>query len=111
MLMALPDDGEGRFGRAAVRYALHRLFVQRHGWFIEGLDSEGLAWIGTSPSQAVVQQSATPCIVFSFNVMVGLLRVWIRKGLRGLVRHLHKPSCSSPLRLASSFRSTSWLVY
>jgi len=35
---ALPKDDEGGLGHQAVRYALHRLFVQRHGWYVKGLE-------------------------------------------------------------------------
>lgn len=35
---ALPKDASGGLGHQAVRYALHRLFVQRHGWYIKGLE-------------------------------------------------------------------------
>merc|ERR1719213_1608223 len=38
---ALPKNEKGYLGHATVRYALHRLFVQRHGWFISGLDAAG----------------------------------------------------------------------
>merc|ERR1719326_1590416 len=38
---ALPKNERGYLGHATVRYALHRLFVQRHGWFIKGLDAAG----------------------------------------------------------------------
>jgi len=38
---ALPKNEKGYLGHATVRYALHRLFVQRHGWFIKGLDAAG----------------------------------------------------------------------
>merc|ERR1719456_2030278 len=38
---ALPKNDKGYLGHATVRYALHRLFVQRHGWFIKGLDAAG----------------------------------------------------------------------
>jgi len=38
---ALPKNEKGYLGHATVRYALHRLFVQRHGWFIRGLDAAG----------------------------------------------------------------------
>jgi hypothetical protein len=39
MFAALPKNEHGYLERATVRYALHRLFVQRHGWFINGLHS------------------------------------------------------------------------
>merc|ERR1719160_1589860 len=38
---ALPKNEQGYLGHATVRYALHRLFVQRHGWAIKGLDAAG----------------------------------------------------------------------
>jgi len=38
---ALPKNEKGYLGHATVRYALHRLFVQRHGWVIKGLDAAG----------------------------------------------------------------------
>jgi len=38
---ALPKNEKGFLGHATVRYALHRLFVQRHGWFIKGLHDAG----------------------------------------------------------------------
>merc|ERR1719389_864794 len=41
MYVALPKNEQGYLGHATVRYALHRLFVQRHGWFIKGLDAAG----------------------------------------------------------------------
>jgi hypothetical protein len=36
-LNALPKNEYGRFGHKAARYALHRLFVQRHAWFVKGI--------------------------------------------------------------------------
>merc|ERR1719198_2332412 len=38
---ALPKNEKGYLGHATVRYALHRLFVQRHGWVIKGPDTAG----------------------------------------------------------------------
>merc|ERR1719198_1960815 len=38
---ALPKNEQGYLGHSTVRYALHRLFVQRHGWVIKGLDAAG----------------------------------------------------------------------
>merc|ERR1719379_1625969 len=47
---ALPQEG-GRIGATSVRYLLHRIFVQRHGWFILGLDAKGGAWNSSAPSR------------------------------------------------------------
>merc|ERR1719263_2250110 len=41
MYTALPKNEKGYLGHSTVRYALHRLFVQRHGWVIKGLDTAG----------------------------------------------------------------------
>jgi len=37
---ALPKNHYGHLNHAAVGYALHRLFVLRHGWHISGLDAK-----------------------------------------------------------------------
>merc|ERR1719326_980403 len=41
---ALPKNEHGHLEHSVVRYALHRYFVQRHGWFVKGLDRAGDAW-------------------------------------------------------------------
>jgi len=38
----------GLLDSGAVRYLLHRLFVDRHGWFVRGLDGNGDAWNSSS---------------------------------------------------------------
>merc|ERR1719436_1673740 len=48
--IALPKNENGKLEHAAVRYVLHRLFVARHGWFIQGLQPDGEAWSSTSTS-------------------------------------------------------------
>jgi hypothetical protein len=37
MFDSLPKNEHGNLGHGVVRYALHRLFVSRHGWYIKGL--------------------------------------------------------------------------
>jgi hypothetical protein len=41
MYMALPKNEDGRLHAATVRYALHRYFVQKHGWYMRGLEGSG----------------------------------------------------------------------
>jgi len=41
MYAALPKNEHGHLGHATVRYALHRLFVQRHAWHVNGLEPNG----------------------------------------------------------------------
>jgi hypothetical protein len=49
MFDSLPKNEHGNLGHAVVRYALHRLFVLRHGWIIKGLGRHEESNI-TSPS-------------------------------------------------------------
>jgi len=51
--LALPKDAAGNIGLSAARYLLHRIFVQRHGWFVRGLVSSGDSWNSSSPVDAV----------------------------------------------------------
>jgi len=44
MYTSLPKNVHGNVGHQAVRYALHRLFVKRHGWFIRGLEPGNSSW-------------------------------------------------------------------
>jgi hypothetical protein len=44
MYASLPKNEFGKLGHATVRYALHRLFVQRHGWYVKGLEPAGDSW-------------------------------------------------------------------
>lgn len=41
MWQSLPKNAQGNLGHFEARYALHRLFVQRHGWQLDGLGSSG----------------------------------------------------------------------
>merc|ERR1719245_2389030 len=38
MFAALPKNRQGNLEQSVVRYALHRFFVQKHGWYMKGLD-------------------------------------------------------------------------
>lgn len=40
----LPKNHQGRVGHQAARYVLHRVFVQRYGWFIRGLEPNNETW-------------------------------------------------------------------
>merc|ERR1719218_258733 len=53
MFQALPKNEYGKLGHSTVRYMLHRFFVQEHGWFIDGLFTEGAALNTSSPSRAL----------------------------------------------------------
>jgi len=51
MFDSMPKNGEGNLHAMSVRYLLHRLFVQRHGWFVNGLAAAGESWNSSSPAQ------------------------------------------------------------
>lgn len=58
MYQALPKNEHGHLGHSTVRYALHRLFVQKHGWYIKGLDSAGGSWNESSHADILKEQAA-----------------------------------------------------
>merc|ERR1719313_2161061 len=49
MFDSLDKNEYGKLGHTAVRYALHRLFVARHGWLMKGLDPAGDHFNASSP--------------------------------------------------------------
>jgi hypothetical protein len=50
MYKALPKNEHGKLGHTTVRYALHRIFVQRHGWYIKGLEPAGQHFNSSKPT-------------------------------------------------------------
>merc|ERR1719454_1843356 len=42
---AMPKNSEGRLNNGTARYTLHRLFSERQGWSIKGLQPAGASWI------------------------------------------------------------------
>jgi len=54
---ALPKGfSGGKVGPPAARYALHRLFIQRHGWQVKGLAANGETWSGNPASDALANK-------------------------------------------------------
>ena len=54
MYAALPKNGFGKLGVEAVSYALHRFFVERHGWHVKGLEP-GARAEGVSPAASILK--------------------------------------------------------
>jgi len=50
MYVALPKNRYGSLEPSVVRYALHRFFVQKQGWYMKGFDPAGQSWTVTAPS-------------------------------------------------------------
>jgi hypothetical protein len=58
MYAALPKNEHGFLADAAVSYALHRFFVQRHGWHVKGLEPG--AGSRSNPSAASILKDRVP---------------------------------------------------
>merc|ERR1719183_198042 len=59
MYGAMTKNEHGRLGSAAAGYLLHRVFVQRHGWFIRALEPAGgslAAWNSSSPTSILEER-------------------------------------------------------
>merc|ERR1740121_245429 len=56
MFAALPKNRHGTLEPTTVRYALHRYFVNKHGWYIKGLEPLGQAWNSTSVSSVMMKK-------------------------------------------------------
>mmetsp|Transcript_28877 Transcript_28877/g.55735 ORF Transcript_28877/g.55735 Transcript_28877/m.55735 type:complete len:575 (-) Transcript_28877:46-1770(-) len=54
---ALPKNERGRIGTGAANYALHRLFVREHGWFVKGLHASNGTWAESTPMDRVGGQA------------------------------------------------------
>jgi hypothetical protein len=66
-LNALPRNEHGRFGHKAARYALHRLFVQKHAWFVKGVGLDHDLILADDES-IVVANSTTPASMLQDGV-------------------------------------------
>eukprot|EP00747_Dinoflagellata_sp_TGD_P161726 gnl/TRDRNA2_/TRDRNA2_178518_c0_seq1.p1 gnl/TRDRNA2_/TRDRNA2_178518_c0~~gnl/TRDRNA2_/TRDRNA2_178518_c0_seq1.p1 ORF type:complete len:576 (-),score=127.02 gnl/TRDRNA2_/TRDRNA2_178518_c0_seq1:148-1875(-) len=55
---ALPKNEHGKLGHTSTRYILHRLFIEKHGWSVRGLEPVGDT--GNSSSAAQMLQGRVP---------------------------------------------------
>jgi hypothetical protein len=51
MYISLPKNEYGNLGHTAVAYALHRYFVQRHGWSVDGIGPDGEGFRNAAPGE------------------------------------------------------------
>jgi len=56
MYASLPKNEHGALEPAAVRYALHRHFVHKHGWYVKGLEPSGQSWNTSAPTSIMKQR-------------------------------------------------------
>merc|ERR1719350_1213599 len=61
MYLALPKNELGTLEPTAVRYALHRYFLQKHGWYMKGLEPAGQSWNSSSPGS--ILKSRVPAFI------------------------------------------------
>jgi len=52
---SLLQTADGLLPPSAVRYLLHRVFVDRHTWFVRGIENTGAGWNTSSPSMIFVE--------------------------------------------------------
>lgn len=60
----LPKSPAGKVRLGSARYALHRLFVQRHGWQMAGLKPTGETWSSGTPLAALVGRAKPEILEF-----------------------------------------------
>jgi len=66
MYASLPKNKHGRLDPAPVRYALHRYFLQKHGWYVNGL-GRATGTNDTSASTAIMKDRAPSFIQSIFE--------------------------------------------
>merc|ERR1719161_461410 len=62
MFGSVSKNANGKLGSAAAGYVLHRVFVQRHGWFIRALEPSGnalAAWNSSKPISILEERVPT----------------------------------------------------
>merc|ERR1719510_1015635 len=65
MFSALPKNLRGGLEPSVVRYALHRYFVLKHGWYMLGLDPAGGAWNVSIGMPSTIMKERAPAYILS----------------------------------------------
>merc|ERR1719310_1349091 len=63
IFLAMPKNEFGNLDHASARYVMHRLFVQRHAMYIQGLEPGGGSWSDGAASASDVLQDRVPDVV------------------------------------------------
>jgi len=56
LFRSLPKNQYGKLDHPSVKYMLHRYLVEQHGWFIDGLFTEGESLNTSSPTKALMNR-------------------------------------------------------
>jgi len=59
---SLPQNSRGAIGAPAAGYALHRLFLQLHGWQMKGLQPSSGAWSELSPTSLLLKRGGSSAL-------------------------------------------------
>jgi len=92
MFGAMTKNANGKLGSAAAGYVLHRVFVQRHGWFIRALEPEGssmAAWNSSTPI-SILEERVPEHVVNLFENRLGSHGLGVKELaiLAGTLEHL-----------------------
>merc|ERR1719450_138403 len=103
---ALPKNEHGKLGSAATSYALYRVFLARHAWFVVGLEpfKAMASWNASSPT-AILDQRVPEFITGLFSTRLGMHGFGIHElsVLAATLEHfVHKESLR---RLSAAYRS------
>merc|ERR1719198_438872 len=103
---ALPKNENGKLGSAATSYALYRVFLARHAWFVIGLEpfKAMASWNASSPT-AILDQRVPEFITGLFSTRLGKTGFGIHElsVLAATLEHfVHKESL---LRLSAAYKS------
>merc|ERR1719198_1118343 len=103
---ALPKNENGKLGGAATSYALYRVFLARHAWFVIGLEpfKAMASWNASSPT-AILDQRVPEFITGFFSTRLGSAGFGVHElsVLAATLEHfVHKESL---LRLSAAYRS------
>jgi len=71
MWLALPKNSYGNLDKSQVQYAIHRYFVQRHGWAIDGLDKVGAESNASSAFGGVLRERTSAFLMEVFEEALG----------------------------------------
>lgn len=101
MFEAMPKDSQNTIDAASVRFLLHRVFVQRHGWFVNGLDNGGGTWGSASPADVFKGHANEHHELFSTNLAHGFSLHQVAVFAATLETLVHRESLE---RLEAAFR-------
>jgi len=92
MFGAMAKNANGKLGSAAAGYVLHRVFVQRHGWFIRALEPEGnsmAAWNSSTPI-SILEERVPEHVTALFENRLGTHGLGVKELaiLAGTLEHL-----------------------